>query len=178
MKRLGRWLLNAMTMTSLALYLAVVAIWIRSYRHMDSICLLAENLRSSATFSSPRGAFEFVHQGFIAWDPIGGTDPPRISHRVEPDSAPLPCRHKLIGVGWEHRNLSPRGTSGFTTVVIPDGFFAVGFAALPAARLYRRATRKRRFSHTHCQLCGYDLRATPDRCPECGTLVAGKESTT
>ncbi len=50
---------------------------------------------------------------------------------------------------------------------------AVSPGAWCAALFRRRWTAARRRRFRLCPGCGYDLRATPDRCPECGTHRAG-----
>ena len=45
-------------------------------------------------------------------------------------------------------------------------------AVLPAWWLLRARRARREGSRGMCRSCGYDLRATPDRCPECGTIAA------
>ena len=46
-------------------------------------------------------------------------------------------------------------------------------ALLPLARIAAWLLKNRRLSHRQraglCPICGYDLRATPGRCPECGS---------
>jgi len=69
---------------------------------------------------------------------------------------------------------TPRG--GSTQIfTVPHWFLAVLLAVLPASWAWPRL-RAREWSRSHrCTECGYDLRATPGRCPECGA-AAGESS--
>jgi hypothetical protein len=48
-------------------------------------------------------------------------------------------------------------------------------AVLPAAWLAAVVRRRRHHGAGLCRRCGYDIRATPDRCPECGTVLGRKQ---
>jgi hypothetical protein len=54
---------------------------------------------------------------------------------------------------------------------IPWWLFLMFLLALPLWTATGAIRRKRRMGRGVCVKCGYDLRATPGRCPECGTVV-------
>ena len=68
-----------------------------------------------------------------------------------------------------------RGTRTTQIVVVPYWALAATTALLPtgwaAWHVARRRTRRRR-TQSLCRSCGYDLRATPNKCPECGTIAS------
>jgi hypothetical protein len=61
---------------------------------------------------------------------------------------------------------------------MPHGYYLAVLSIAPLAwagvRLRRVVIARRRRGLRLCLSCGYDLRATPDRCPECGAEPMGK----
>jgi hypothetical protein len=73
----------------------------------------------------------------------------------------------IAGVYWE-RVVMKAAPHHSLCMAIPDYLLVALFLLLPA-----RGWMKRRLNSPGCCLtCGYDLRASPDRCPECGTAVS------
>jgi hypothetical protein len=64
---------------------------------------------------------------------------------------------------------NPQNT--WVIICVPLWFLALVFASTPAMYLSRSLRRNREAGRECCRVCGYDLRATPERCPECGTPV-------
>ncbi|HEX4793374.1 MAG TPA: hypothetical protein VH370_06260 [Humisphaera sp.] len=67
------------------------------------------------------------------------------------------------------RAMMPVAVPGARTLVVSMWVLFLPLLVLPVIWIAAaRRTSKRRLLHL-CQVCGYDMRATPQRCPECGT---------
>jgi hypothetical protein len=75
---------------------------------------------------------------------------------------------RLAGLGSERIRFFHQGNvDAIDAWSAPHWVLAIMFALAPLIWFLRR---RRRIPAGHCQACGYDLRETPDRCPECGTI--------
>ena len=93
-----------------------------------------------------------------------------------------PTLAERLGFGYrsERANVADEDTNRIVqsrengAATVPYWLPALATAALPLAGAARRLGRlplRRRRGPGRCRACGYDLRATPDRCPECGTAA-------
>ena len=72
-----------------------------------------------------------------------------------------------------HENLpstKPGETMTATVIVLPLWLPLLLTSILPTIAMLRWRRAHRRLAAGRCRHCGYDLRASPDRCPECGAV--------
>ena len=76
----------------------------------------------------------------------------------------------LFELDWIDRSTSQFYVHGFPFLFLPYWLPTI-VTAIPALWIGSLIVRRRASRPGLCPTCGYDLRATPDRCPECGTPV-------
>jgi hypothetical protein len=160
---------------SLLLLIATAVLWIRSYWVADSLDWNRGDGFIIAISSRGRFGSEQIHFG-----QQGGSWTFQGHGRQAPFK--LPINLPTSGVsGWPRLGILYIGlpSGGFmqgSCIILPAWLMAIGTGLLPAWWLasYRRRLRlKRQQGGELCVSCGYDLRATTERCPECGTPING-----
>jgi hypothetical protein len=201
MRRIGRWMVNALMVLSLLLCVATVVLWGRSYRGLDYAWASGGHLGIS--LMPDRGSMQFCAVRFercdgrwrggmsqwrqnLRWDPFNDelleaasiSDPLLVWHH---DSARnMPTFAAGLGAG-DYSGL--RAVFGpyvpefrFAYLITRCWIVALALATLPAARAFRfvrlRALRR---SQGGCSNCFYNLTGNVSGvCPECGMAVANR----
>jgi len=198
MKQLRRWVFNAMTLLSVLLFVGTAALWARSYRRMDVglIPLPQFGDGTAGNFGEIVIGRGGVGLQFSRWANWSGekrlptrTRPSAVFWRhesiVPPDYALVlfnPSRQSNRGFVFKgfgllsRRDDGSRDNAGFgfpfeCFLLTPLWASGLLWAILPP--IYWRLMRKRRRLENRrasgqCTQCGYDLRASPASCPECG----------
>ena len=167
-----RRLLNLLTLLSLLLCVAVCVLWVRSQFVMDHV--VVNSTRNYLEFNGRRSGFWLLWIRELRQGPLWVS----LEHESREPHALISRPHR-----WWHRlgltfMRSYRGgvEPGSLTWVTAPYWLIAGSAAIPAVLQVLRLRRTRRQRQRGlCPSCGYDLRATPGRCPECG--MAGSVST-
>jgi hypothetical protein len=185
MRRVFRHLFTLCSAVSGVFLIGVLAIWARSYFRVDGVIYQPriDNVLHLYRVSWVRGR---LSMGMFAAEPSATSRlfwysfvPNRVGA-----AAPDPDEFHFLGVRllsrtenvWDHSASRATSLPSYTKVreigvSLPCWQAAVLSACLPVNWLLRRRRRqigRLRLERGQCVRCGYDLRASPGRCPECG----------
>ena len=178
MRRVAHPLFTACWVASLALCVAVCTLWPLSYAAPGAIGY-GGRLHSKEV-SVMDGHFLFCSVRSADPNYIRAVMPPGVS--ITP-GVPVAYRvprgwvtAQFGGAGINVLRFSFPGAAGVDTIWyahVPCWLAALVTAVMPALHLFKLPKRRRaaRCAAGRCTACGYDLRASPARCPECGTAA-------
>jgi hypothetical protein len=178
MRRLARYLFTLCSAASLVLCVLVVLFWVRSHDMRDQWDSYHGTLQQ--VIGSDSGRIEYFRYRYTRptaadreWSWL------TLKRGLIVPLSGLHGFHEVLGVGWDVQaqwsfaKPAPPYTISSREWWVPHWAAAVTLAALPTCRLAPLIRRCRGRCRTgHCPTCGYDLRASPERCPECGTATA------
>jgi hypothetical protein len=172
--------LNCMTVFSLLLLMAMAVVWARTYIRTDRLYFWTETFLTCAE----------THRGDVVFSlrplgrPSGG---PRIKHVIDDQALDPDWWNRFKGYTVDDNfNYFRWGGGGFGyfkwkdrsdpewDVTLPMWFFCAISAVIPMGWSIGHVRRRWRRETGRCLACGYDLRETPYRCPECGITIANK----
>lgn len=198
MRKLGRILRRLLTALSLLLSVAVLVAWVRGYWSWDTVFAGRDATdaltyrRAHFVVHSTSGeilihywrSFVFIETELdrgIEWEYGFRSQLPFNSGSFaselsiiwrEREWGESFSKHGSLFLGRSTRAREDGTWARDFYVVFPCRLAAIVFAALPSWRFMAWwPQRRRRLLATRqgcCRSCGYDLRASPDRCPECG----------
>jgi hypothetical protein len=163
-----RRLLTLLSAASLVLCVATCVLWVRSYRKSDAVVLVGPSGHHGVQWVS--GLL------LLGSDDAGGT---RRELRVDSwDAGGADARFgsgRLARLGFASERVASPGVSAWRCSTPLWSVAAVLSALAARAAIASAATRRRARRTGLCPACGYDLRASPERCPECGTAPAAAD---
>src|SRR6266566_3254363 len=176
-KRPLRILRNTSILLSLSLAISLTGLWVRSYYVADRVAFGVDGRtrdgrpkRCVTVILANRGRIAFVafniSGSLLNPAPNGNPSGLHITHFPAADHLNYAVAWKKLGFEYL-RYRHPQELVG-GGVRMPIWFLTSIFTLPPLVWLIRFSRRIKRPCNL-CPTCGYDLRATPNRCPECGT---------
>ncbi|HEX8525135.1 MAG TPA: hypothetical protein VF669_22985 [Tepidisphaeraceae bacterium] len=178
-----RCLLSIFIISSAALCVVTTTFWIRSYWRADGASYVWQrgpSIHATRSVSSELGRVTYHYALFSLSSEMGGSF--SYGSRRNPTGGDF----ELI-VDWGQQRwgfgylfveeMSPmcmqrESIGGDWFYSAPHWALAMVFGTGPMAWGTAVMRRRTRSKVGLCEICGYDLRASPDRCPECGVAIA------
>ena len=151
---------------SLVLCIGSIVLWVRSHYVRDAVgCEYAEGMAVHRTFAHLHpGGISVIDKVII----YPGVQPTGIFYKDLTNTPFMTGLHRRFSLGGFGYFTHDESTWLHSEIVCVPLWFMTSLTALPPAVWLMRRLRCR-YPNGYCRRCGYDLRGTPARCPECGT---------